>query len=163
MDAVFYFTFENTYNFNEDPPPLPLHSVGFYIANLHQVWSEITPHLSEVQSHFDDVYGLLDDCTSPSGVNAIGYTSDQVNRTQRDELIEKWREALLRICPGCQLSAVYDLPNHPMNTPMRHILNDAEILQYLRNAHEHTQAQIQRDTLNANVSGNGSAAHPKKI
>lgn len=162
MDAVFYFTFEDIYSFDNDPPPV-LRSVGFYIANMHHVWNEITPHLSEAKSQLEDVYGIHDDCTSLSGVNAIGYTSYEVEDDQRDELIEKWRQAFLRICPGCQLSAVYDLPHHPMNTAMRYVLNDAEILQYLKDAHEHTQAQQLRDTLNTHISVVQSKGPIKKM
>lgn len=162
MDAVFYFTFEDIYSFDKDPPPV-LRSVGFYIENLHQPWSEITPHLSEAKSQLEDVYGIHDDCTSPSGVNAIGYTSYEVEDDQRDELIEKWRQAFLHICPGCQLSAVYDLPHHPMNTAMRYALNDAGILQYIKDAHEHQQAQKLRETLNAHITTPASTAAVKKI
>lgn len=161
MDAVFYFSFETFENFFDESSPV--RSVGFYIANILQPWDEVTNHLSDTASDLKDAYGAHNCCTSPAGVNAVGYTSHEVEVEHRAELMEQWRQAFLKICPGCEVSAVYELPYDPKSTTMQNVLNNAEILQYLKDAHEHTQAQQLRNTLATHVLAPVCAAPPKKI
>lgn len=160
MDAVFYFSFETFENFFDESP---VHSVGFYITNILQPWNEVSNHLSNTASDLKSAYGAHNWCTSLANVNAIGYTSYEVEDDQRAELMEQWRQAFLKICPGCEVSAVYELPNDSRNTAMQNVLNDAEILQYLKDAHEHTQAQLLRNTLATHVLAPVCAAPSKKI
>lgn len=153
MDAVFYFTFYIDPTDNDDE--YTTRHLGFYINNIRRPWSQLEEDLADVASDFEMEYGVHDWGSSPSGVNTIGYHSSEVEEQRCDELMEQWRQAFLEHAPDCVVSDVVEVPN--MDD-----MNDAEILQFTKEAHEHQQAQQLRDTLNSHVSG-GSVAPSKKM
>lgn len=145
MDAVFYFSF---YNDDCDEGECTARHVGFCVSNIGVAWSELEDNLADVASELELEYGVHDWSTTPSGVNAIGYHSSEVEPERRDELMEVWRQAFEEHAPHCVVSEVFDVPN-------MEDMNDAEILHYL-------QSQHTRVSLNTQISG-GSPASPKKM
>lgn len=154
MDAVFYFSFYIDDNCDDDEPIT--RTLGFYVSNIRKPWSELEEDLSDVASELELEYGVHNWGTAPSGVNAIGYNSYEVEEERCDELMEVWRQAFVEHAPGCVVSAVYEVPN-------RDDMNDADILEFTKNAHEQFLAEVQRDTLNTQIRGSGSVAPSKKI
>lgn len=146
MDAVFYLAFYKNDYFDKTEPVE--RSVGFYVANILQPWNEVANRVKNAVWGLEDMYGVHDYCTAGIGVNAIGYTSYQVKGGDRDELIEQWRQVFFKLCPGCEVSAVYELTHDPVNCAGK----DAEILQFVKQAHERTQAQQLRAVLNTHIS-----------
>lgn len=154
MDAVFYFSFYIDDNCDDDEPIT--RTLGFYVSNIRKPWSELEEDLSDVASELELEYGVHNWGTSPSGVNAIGYNSYEVEEERFDELMEVWRQAFVEHAPGCAVSEVFDVPNLEN-------MNDAQILEATKHAHEHQQAERQRDTLNTQIRGSGFVAPSKKI
>lgn len=69
--------------------------------------------------------------------------------------MEQWRQAFAEHAPGCVVSNVFEVPN--MDD-----MNDADILQFTKNAHEQFLAQQLHDTITTHVSG-GTVAPSKKM
>lgn len=158
MDAVFYFLFhEQDFGSNEPKD----RQLAFYLTNLNRPWSEIENDVYGCEDQLEMKYGMHNwlgySWLGYSGgeANVLGYSSYEVKEHHHNELMEKWRQAFVGICPDCEISAVYELPHDA--------INDAEILQFTKAAHEHTQAQKMRDTLTTHVSARGSAAQQKKM
>lgn len=154
MDAVFYFSFYNDANGDDDEPTTRF--LAFYISNIRKPWGELEEDLADVASELELEYGVHDWGSSPSGVNAIGYNSYEVEEERCDELMEVWRQAFLEHAPDCVVSNVVEVPN--MDD-----MNDAEILRFTKNAHEHFLAEQQRGVLNAHVAPSASSAASKKM
>lgn len=155
MDAVFYFSFYTDNDCDDNDESIP-RALGFYVSNIRKPWSELEEDLADVASELELEYGVHDWGSSPSGVNAIGYNSYEVEEERCDELMEVWRQAFLEHAPDCVVSAVYEVPN--MDD-----MNDAEILQFTKNAHEQVLAELQRDTLNEHIKPTQSLSSPKKM
>lgn len=156
MDAIFYFSFYIDNDNDGDDDEATTRTLGFYVSNICKPWGELEEDLADVASELELEYGVHDWGTSPSGVNAIGYNSGEVEEERCDELMELWRQAFVEHAPGCVVSGVVELSN-------AEDLNDAEILQFTKNAHEQQQAELQRDTLNTHIRGSGFVAPSKKI
>ena len=154
MDAVFYFSFYIDDNCDDDEPIT--RTLGFYVSNIRKPWSELEEDLSDVASELELEYGVHDWGTAPSGVNAIGYNSGEVEEERCDELMELWRQAFVEHAPGCVVSAVFDVPNLEN-------MNDAQILEATKHAHEQQQAEIMRTTLDNHVGNVASVGSPKKM
>lgn len=158
MDAVFYFTFytDNNEIRDDDTEECTIRHLGFYINNIRKPWSQLEEDLADVASELELEYGVHDWGSSPSGVNAIGYHSYEVEEERCDELMEVWRQAFLEHAPDCVVSDVVEVPN--MDD-----MNDAEILQFTQNAHEQVLAEQQRGILTAHVATSASSAASKKM
>jgi len=154
MDAVFYFSFY--IDTSDDDDEYNTLTVGFYVSNIRKPWSQLEEDLADVASELEMEYGVHDWGTL-SGANAIGYHSSEVKEEHCDELMERWRQAFMERDPGCVVSAVFEVPN------MGDMNDDADILQYIKNAQEQQQAQQLRDTLNQHVANRGSVVAPKKM
>lgn len=155
MDAVFYFSFYIDDNCDDDDEPTT-RTLGFYVSNIRKPWGELEEDLADVASELELEYGVHDWGTFPSGVNAIGYNSGEVEEERCNELMELWRQAFVEHAPHCVVSAVVELSNVED-------LTDADILEFTKNAHEQQQAERQRNTLNTHIRGSGSVAPSKKI
>lgn len=153
MDGVFYFSFYNSATHGDQS--FVERWVGFYITNMQQLWDDTTQHLSVVASNLREVYGEHDYYFPHAHINALGCLSYGVEEIHHDEVMEYWRQAFLKQCPGCEVSAVYEVPRTIKRT-------SADIFQFLKQSYEHTQAQLLRATLNQHVGG-GSVAPFKKI
>ena len=154
MDAVFYFTFYTDNEMDdddteEDAEETTAHSLAFYISNIARPWNELEEELADAVSELELEYGTHDWSTSPAGVNAIGYYSSEVEASQRDELMEIYRQEFSKHSPNCVVSEVFEVPNMDQ-------MNDAEILQFIKN-------ELQRATLNEHVTAAQSPASPKKM
>lgn len=154
MDAVFYFTFYNYNDDTRDNDEPTSRFLAFYISNIRKPWSELEDDLADVASGLEMDYGVHDWGSAPSGVNAIGYNSSEVEEERCAELMELWRQAFLEHAPDCVVSNVFDVPNMDE-------MNDAEILQFTQNAHEQLLAQQQRAVLNENITTPASSVSKK--
>jgi len=160
MDAVFYFSFyidkEIETDDETDDESENTRALAFYVSNISKPWSELEDDLADVASELELEYGVHDWGSSPSGVNAMGYNSYEVEEERCDELMEVWRQAFAEHAPGCVVSNVFEVPN--MDD-----MNDAEILQFTQSAHEQVLAEQQRGVLTAHVATSASSAASKKM
>jgi len=150
MDAVFYFTF---YNYDTMHGP---RSLAFYITSAAHTWDEIMNPAANCVKDLEDKYGDHSWGSWQSGVNTLVYRSDQVEGVeQQDELMEAWRHAFLDHSPPCAVGEVcaVDIDN----------MDDAQILNVVKSAYEHQQAQQLRATLVEHVNGTTSVGVCKKM
>lgn len=151
MEAVFHMTFYDPNSVEEHP----FRSLGFYIDNIDS-WYDLLYNLDPWLKKFDQTYAEHSLDIKPAGVCANGYiTYDLDDHAMQDELMEQWRRAFLSESPGSTVSDVFA-------ADMEH-MNDAQILEAIKQSHEHQQAQILRDTLNTHIRGSKSVAPSKKI
>lgn len=153
MDAVFYFSFYDHSNSNaagESASRL----LAFYISNILRPWSDLAGDLADASSELELEYGAHDLVAPLAGVNAIGYYSSEVEVSECDALMERYRQEFLNHSPGCVVSNVFDVPDIDN-------MNDADILKFTKDAYEHQQSQQLRDTLNTHVSPGQSTAIKK--
>lgn len=152
MDAVFYFSFYETDNGNNEPS---VRHLGFCIGNVTRPWNEIAEDVYECEDQLERTYGLHSWMNAPhGGTNIFGYQSYEVKAAHHDELMEQWRQAFLRISPGCVVSGVLDLDLNAVGAP-------SKIVQHAKDLYEHQQAQQLRETLNTHVSTGRSTALKK--
>lgn len=155
MDAVFYFLFYDDDRCDADGERIA-HNLAFYVTNMTRPWSEIEDDVYESAAQLEGEYGVHDWLTSPAGVPAVGYASYEVQADRYDELMQEWRQAFVYMDPGCVVSEVFEVPN--MND-----MNDAEILQFTKDAHEQFLADQQRGVLDAHVTTSSTTIASKKM
>lgn len=154
MDAVFYFTFYTDNEMDDDTEEDTFRSLAFYVSHIARPWNELEEELADATSELELEYGTHDWSTSPAGVNAVGYYSSEVEASRCDELMEIYRQEFAKHSPNCVVSEVFEVPDMDK-------LNDAEILQFAQNAHEHMVAKQQRAVLNENITTPTSSVSKK--
>ena len=153
MDAAFYFSFYEPDVGDNEPA---VRHLGFYVSHMRP-WKEIPEEVYACGEVLGRRYGEHNFLIDPdSGINVFGYESYEVDTLHHDELMEKWRQEFLRISPKCVIGAVLDLEIDPAAKPL-------ENFQYIKDTHEHQQAQRLRDTLTAHITTSASTAAVKKI
>lgn len=155
MDAVFYFTFYDHDNCDAAGEAAS-RSLAFCVGNIVRPWKELENDLADAVSELEEEYGTHDWNTSPAGVNAIGYSSSEVEVSCYNELMEVYRQEFLNHSPNCVVSNVFEVPNIDD-------MNDADILQFTKDAHEQFLADQQRGVLDAHVTTSGTTIASKKM
>ena len=155
MDAVFYFSFYEPDKGDNEPS---VRHLGFCIGNATRPWNEIAEGVYECEDQLEQTYGAHNWMNGPSnGVNLFGYESYEVNAAHHDELMEQWRQAFLRISPGCVVSGVLDLDLNAVGAA------PSKIVQHAKDLYEQQQAELLRDTLSTNITTSAFPAAVKKI
>lgn len=153
MDAVFYFSFHEPDKGDNEPN---VRHLGFCVGNATRPWNVIAEGVYECEDQLERTYGLHSWMNGPSNsVNLFGYESYEVKEHHHDELMEQWRQAFLRISPGCVVSGVLDLDLNAMGTA------PSKIVQHAKDLYEQQQAELLRETLNTHVSTGRSTAAKK--
>lgn len=148
VDAVFYITFYRTTGSNTGL----LHRHAFYVDHLTQPWNTIEECLAAHAEELDEQYGEPD-WSSSHTPNSFGCICFNVETQMHEELLNIWQHVFLKTWPQCVVGPVCVVDGHARITNM---------LQITKDAHEHQQAQLLRNTLNAHVS-NGLVAQSKKM
>lgn len=155
MDAVFYFSFYEPDHGDNEPT---VRHLSFYITHANRPWNEVENDMYEFEEQFEQKYGMHNWLRSPSnGIDLFRYESYEVKEHQHDELMERWRQAFLRLSPGCAVSEVFALGIDDTK------MSSAHIFQYVKDTFEQQQAQQLRDTLAAHIITPASTAAAKKI
>lgn len=167
MDAVFYMSFYSFYKPDNDDEPVSRH-LGFCISHATRPWKDLSEDIYKCEDQLENAYGSFSWLSGPTGnsngLNLFGYEAYGVDTCQYDELMEQWRQAFLRIDPGCVVSDVLVLDLDAL-TPTRFKLasKTVEIVQHVQHVYQQHQAQQQRTTLNQQVAGRGSVPPLKKL
>lgn len=153
MDAVLYFHF---YDPNDDFRTT--RSLAFYAAHITTPWGELDRRMGYSERDIEAQYGghraLIVLTISTTGTKLIGYGSSEIHGERCQQVMNVWRATFLNIANGCVVSDVYDVTN---------VGGALEIYRYVKDAHEHQQAQKLRETLNANITISASPTAAKKI
>jgi len=146
MDAVFFISFYKP-NKKDGEDPIS-HHLGFCIGNLTQPWNEIRKTVYECEEQLERKYGP----TSWMGggpskrVNVVWYRSYELNDCHHGELMEQWRQAFLRISPGCTVSDVLTLNLNTLAS-VTDISEDAQTFSRVKQEYEHQEAEQLRQKL----------------
>lgn len=152
MDAVFYF------HFHAPDHTTPVHSLAFYVANITTAWDEVDWKMGYSEGDIEAQYG--EHCSSmvvtiaSSETKLIGYSTSEIHEEQRQQVMNVWRATFLEIDPGCVVGDVCNVTDMD---------GTVDIYRYVKDAHEHQQAQKLRNTLNANITIVASPTATKKM
>lgn len=153
MDAVFYFHF---YAPTDDFTPL--RSLAFYATNITTPWDELDGKVGysegDIEAQYGEHCGLVGLTIESSGTKLIGYSTSEIHEQQRAQLMNVWRATFLEIDPGCVVGDVYDVTNMD---------GSVDIYRYVKDAYEHQQALLLRDTLTTHITTPASTTAAKKI
>jgi len=164
MDAVFFMSFYKP-DTNDDDEPVARH-LGFCISHATRPWKDIAEDIYKCEDQLENAYGSFNWLNGPTGnangLNIFGYEAYGVDACHCDELMEQWRQAFLRIAPGCVVSDVLVLDLDAL-TPKRFKMasKHLEIVQHVQHVYEQHQSQQLRTTLNTHVSTGRSTAAKK--
>lgn len=142
MDAVFYF------HFHEHNHNTPTHSLAFYANTTGWAVDFIEGF---VQGAMVAQYGVHCNVVYKKS-NIIGFRSWGIRPNQCQHVMEQWRQTFSRQF-GWGVSGVFDV------THVKH----HQMFSHVKQAHEHTQAQLLRATLNTHIGVVQSVAQAKKM
>lgn len=145
MDAVFYTTFYRTNG--------PGHHAAFYVDNLPLSWKTIEEYLAVCAEELEEEWGEPD-WSSSQTPNSFGCICYNIRPQLHEKLINLWRKTFCEEWPQCVVGPVCLIDAHTVKI--------TDMLQTTKDAYEHQQAQLLRNTLNAHVS-DGLVAQSKKM